>query len=118
MDTFYGAAAGGLIAFSVSLVSSDPILDAMQDGIGIGAFVGFGFGIIDCFMIANRSTEPIAFVPVTNQTANGIASINFDDKFSIGIANPSVLNTLSYTDGNLTSDLNFNLEVLNLRLNF
>ena len=46
MDTFYGAAAGGIIALSVSLVSNDPIIEAMQYGIGYGAFIGFGFGLV------------------------------------------------------------------------
>ena len=118
MDTFYGAAAGGLIAFSVSLVSSDPIFDAMQDGVGIGAFVGFGFGVIDSFMIASRSTEPIAFNSSQNNSANGFASINFDQNVSIGLIYPSLLSTFSFNNGVLANEVNFNMEMVNLKLSF
>jgi hypothetical protein len=118
MDTFYGAAAGGIIALSVSLVSNDPIIEAMQYGIGYGAFIGFGFGLVDMFMIAERSTQPIAFGNSGPTLAPGIASIDFENGNSIGFVNPTLTNIIQFDAASLKLNTQPTLEVFNLRMEF
>ena len=118
MDTFYGAAAGGIIALSVSLVSNDPIIEAMQYGIGYGAFIGFGFGLVDMFMIAERSSEPIAFHKQSPVLAPGITSIDFENGHSIGLINPSLTSLLQIDSNSLNQRLQPTLEIINLRMEF
>ncbi len=118
MDTFYGAAAGGLIAMSLSLVSQDPIVDATKYGMGVGAYVGFGFGIFDAFFIAKRSSEPVIATNHLPDQAEGLASIAFDNGYSVGFINPTLITTLEFSDTNLSRNIHSNIELVNLRINF
>ena len=61
LDTFYGAAAGAVVATSVMLVANEPLVQGLQYGTGAGAIAGFGFGLFDTFVLANRSTT-LAFM--------------------------------------------------------
>jgi len=56
LDTFYGAAAGAVVATSVMLVANEPLVQGLQYGAGAGAIAGFGFGLFDTFVLADRST--------------------------------------------------------------
>jgi len=118
MDTFYGAAAGGLIALSLSLVSNEPVIEAMQKGSGVGAFVGFGFGVIDTFVIANRSSEPVSSVYSINDTADGIASISFENGSSFAFINPSILSSLELSQKDFSQVYRPTVELINVRVNF
>jgi hypothetical protein len=118
MDTFYGAAGGGLIAMSLSLVSNDPIVDATKYGMGLGAFIGFGFGVIDTFIIAERSSEPVSMVYTIPQNADGLASISFDNGTSIGLINPTITTNLELTSTNFSKVYRPSVELINLRVNF
>lgn len=118
MDTFYGAAAGGLIALSLSLVSNDPIIEAMQYGTGIGAFVGFGFGVFDTFIIAKRSSEPVSFTNYIPTTADGFASISFDNGTSVGLINPTIFTQLELTSTQLNRSFQPAVDLVNVRINF
>ncbi len=57
LDTFYGAATGALVGTAISLIGGNPVLDGLRIGTGAGAYVGFGFGLLDAFVIG----EPVPF---------------------------------------------------------
>ena len=65
LDTFYGAAAGAVVATSVMLVANEPLVQGLQYGAGAGAIAGFGFGLFDTFVLANRSTTLTFMNPST-----------------------------------------------------
>ena len=65
LDTFYGAAAGAVVATSVMLVANEPLVQGLQYGAGAGAIAGFGFGLFDTFVLANRSTALAFMQPAT-----------------------------------------------------
>ena len=65
LDTFYGAAAGAVVATSVMLVANEPLVQGLQYGAGAGAIAGFGFGLFDTFVLANRSTALTFMQPAT-----------------------------------------------------
>jgi hypothetical protein len=78
LDTFYGAAAGSIVATSVMLVANEPLIGGLQYGAAAGAFAGFGFGLFDTFVLADRSTslsfaQP-AFYEVPTLSSNGWTS--------------------------------------------
>ncbi len=118
MDTFYGAAAGGLIALSLSLVVNEPLIDATKYGLGLGAFIGFGFGIIDISVLSERSSEPLSMHKSSSTTADGLASISFENGASIGLLNPSIFNSLELSSTKFSQKYNPTIEFVNLKFNF
>ncbi|MEQ8526137.1 hypothetical protein [Gracilimonas sp.] len=119
LDTFYGAAAGAVITTSVMLVANEPLIDGLQYGAGIGAWVGFGVGLIDAFALSQRITPTSSTAmksPVPR--ADGLVGLQFDNKTSIGLISPSITTTYQTTDSGLSRKLNASVNLLNLKVNF
>ncbi len=57
LDTFYGAALGAALGSAVMLISNKSLLDGLQYGTSAGAWIGFGFGLVDSFMLAERNRD-------------------------------------------------------------
>ncbi|MCC5941231.1 MAG: hypothetical protein JJU37_06770 [Balneolaceae bacterium] len=60
LDTFYGAVLGAALGSAVVLISNNALLDGLQYGTSAGAWVGFGFGLIDSFSLAERNRDYIS----------------------------------------------------------
>lgn len=120
LDTFYGVAAGGVVVTAVLLVANEPILDGLQYGAGIGAWVGFGFGLFDAFVLADRITGPGGFGSAyqPNNKAGGLVGISFDERKSIGLLNPTLHRQIDWNTSGPEATITPALEVVNLRLNF
>ncbi len=117
LDTFYGAALGSVVVTAVALVANEPILTGLQYGAGIGAWAGFGFGIFDTFVLAERTYAPIAMSnPPKN--ASGLIGVNFVDNMSFGFVNPSLINTTQISGTDVISKISPTVEVVNFRFNF
>lgn len=118
LDTFYGAAAGSIIVTAVMLVANEPLVDGLQYGSGIGAWVGFGFGLFDTSVLARRSYTPIASVIQPNNNANGLLGLNFDNGKSLGFINPGLIQTAELTSNNYSGTIRPAVEVVNFKFNF
>ncbi|MEQ9310889.1 MAG: hypothetical protein RLN90_15630 [Balneolaceae bacterium] len=118
LDTFYGAAAGSIIVTSIMLVANEPLLDGLQYGAGIGAWVGFGFGIFDTFVLANTTTSPLAGVYTPSNNASGLIGVNLEKGSSLGFLNPSVFQTLELTPTSFTRSFSPGVELVNYKFNF
>ena len=118
LDTFYGAATGSVITLAVMLVANEPVLDGLQYGASIGAYIGFGFGVFDTFVLAKRTYEPspISFAPA--QEASGLIGMKMDNGTSFGFVNPTLVQTLDINANSLTQNLNPAVELVNFRVNF
>jgi len=57
LDTLYGSAAGIAVGSAFALISNNSIMDGLQYGASAGAIAGFGFGILDAFVIAERNSD-------------------------------------------------------------
>lgn len=55
MDTFYGGLTGGIVGFAISLIGNTDMVKGLQYGAGYGTWAGFGFGLIDAFVISKQS---------------------------------------------------------------
>lgn len=118
LDTFYGAALGSVVVTAALLVANEPILKGLQYGAGIGAFAGFGFGLFDTFVIAERTYAPRGVVYGTSNSASGLMALNFENGSSLGFINPTVIRTTEISASSFGTNLSSAIEVLNFRLNF
>jgi hypothetical protein len=117
LDTFYGAAGGAVIASSVMLIANKPLVDGLKYGAATGAWVGFGVGLIDAFMLSKRITPTTASLKTKSQTADGLVALRFD-KASVGLIHPSIITTYSSKGAEMSRDFTPTVNLLNVRLNF
>ncbi|HBX67205.1 MAG: hypothetical protein CL670_12290 [Balneola sp.] len=120
LDTFYGAAAGAIITTSIMLIAEKPLVEGLQYGSAIGAWVGFGVGVIDAFALSERKTpsSAAASLATPSNSADGLVGIQFSEKTSIGLVSPSVIQTLRTNPTGLNTQINASVDLLNLKVNF
>lgn len=117
LDTFYGAAAGAVVATAVMLVADEPLVNGLQYGAGVGAWVGFGFGLFDAFVLSERITASnnVAAATTQSNSANGLVALNFDNGKSIGFLSPGFISTYN---SDFNKDLTTTLQVVNVKFSF
>jgi hypothetical protein len=120
LDTMYGAAGGAAVGGAISLIANDPVLEGFQYGAGAGAWIGFGFGLIDAFILAETpNNSRAAVVPTNNNHAKGIVQINSSkENISWGFLNPSVLSRKKVNTQSISVDHTMGVEVLNMNVSF
>ncbi len=121
LDTLYGAAGGAIIASSFMLISKEPIVEGLQYGASAGAWVGFGFGLFDAFVL---STGPDFSQPVSTPAdgaarAAGLVNISGQRKtVDVGLLNPSMASVKTLNSTTYRTDYAFNMELVNLKIGF
>lgn len=118
LDTFYGAAAGSIIVTSIMLVANEPLIDGLQYGAGIGAWVGFGFGIFDSFVLAKTTTSPLAGLHQPTNNASGLVGLDLENGASLGFVNPSIIQTIEFTPTSFNRAFTPGVELVNFKFNF
>lgn len=58
LDTYYGAGAGLILSGAFTLMSDDKSWDNLREGIGVGAWFGFGFGLVDALVLSKNTSVP------------------------------------------------------------
>ena len=92
LDTFYGSATGAIVGAAIGLISSpDNILNGVRIGAGVGAWVGFGFGLVDAFVFSAHVPfddffDDFAHVP----TARGFLQYQASSNVGFGAINPTI----------------------------
>ncbi|SMO91529.1 hypothetical protein [Fodinibius sediminis] len=114
LDTFYGAAGGALIASSVSLIIKEPLVEALQYGSGIGAWAGFGFGLVDAFFLAEGPDFARASAAAPSSAEGFITYRNSNESIEIGMIQPDVFRQTRLSSRTLTTSLKPSLTVMNL----
>lgn len=118
LDTFYGAAAGAIVASSVMLIAEEPIVDGLKYGSATGAWIGFGVGLIDAFVFAERITPSSVAKNKPTNTADGLVGIQFNEQTSIGLISPSVIRTYQADGANLSQKITPTVNLLSFKFNF
>lgn len=117
-DTFYGAAGGALIASSISLIAQEPIDKALQYGAGAGAWVGFGFGIIDAFIFAEGPDFSQQAALSSTTTVDGLLTYhNASKSLQLGMLSPGLIAQKKLSSRSLTTTYTPSLNVLNVKVN-
>lgn len=119
LDTFYGAAAGAALGAAVSLISGNAILDGLQYGSGAGAWIGFGFGLIDSFILAQGPEDLMASLKSPSPSINGL--IRYcppSSDLKVGLIHPTMMTQPVFKGQALQAKYAFGVEVVNLRIDF
>ncbi|MEO1023654.1 MAG: hypothetical protein AAFW89_14005 [Bacteroidota bacterium] len=117
LDTVYGAGAGAIVVTAVMLVANEPLVDGIQYGAGIGAWAGFGFGLVDSFLLSKRTTAPRTASVFDPGQAPGLLTAQFQNH-SVGFVNPSMMRTIEATNSTLSARIVPTVDLVNLKLNF
>lgn len=121
LDTFYGAAGGVVVASSFTLIAKEPILDGLQYGSAIGAWAGFGFGLIDAFILARRPGDLQSAAGLANGSngARGIFAYTSEkNDLNIGLIHPTLYRLQEISSDNHTVSVSAGVDLLNIRMNF
>lgn len=60
LDTVYGATVGAALGSAIVLIGNQSLLDGLQYGSSLGAFAGFGLGLADSFILAEKNSDFVA----------------------------------------------------------
>lgn len=117
LDTIYGAAGGALIASSVALIIKEPLTEALQYGSGIGAWAGFGFGLVDAFFLA----EGPDFAQVSSAGSSNVDGfITYESQsksVEIGMISPEMFKQIHISANALSTSWKPSVTVMNLSVN-
>ena len=116
LDTLYGAAGGALIASSVSLIIQEPFVEAVQYGSGIGAWVGFGFGLVDAFILAEGPDFSQASAATPSNVEGFLTYTNSAKSVEIGFINPDMIHQKELTSHSFNNKWEPSLTVMNLSI--
>lgn len=117
LDTLYGAAGGALIASSVSLIIKEPLVDAIQYGSGIGAWIGFGFGMIDAFFLAEGPDFTQASATGSSNVNGFVTYENESNSVEIGVISPSMFKQTHLSKNSLSTSWQPTMTVMNVSVN-
>lgn len=118
LDTIYGAAGGAIIASSVSLMIQEPLVGALQYGSGAGAWVGFGFGLIDAFALAEGPNFSQQGVSLKNQEISGLLTFsNASNAVKMGMISPELIKQKELSQSTLKMSYKPSLNILHIKVN-
>lgn len=122
LDTFLGSATGAVVGMAVALLRQDEIVKGVQYGAGAGAWAGFGFGLIDGFLLSEYDrergyTSSFNHQPVIDPV-NGLLTLQTNSNLSIGFINPSLYSYPEMQNEELTIQNSWGLEVTNVSISF
>lgn len=101
LDTLYGTGGGAVLGTAFMLIQNKPIVDGLQFGGSAGAWAGFGFGLIDAFILSERNRDFTA-----NNIPRRSALVEYSaGDFDIGIGQPALYQTKTLSDQSLVSSV-------------
>ncbi|MDZ7718465.1 MAG: hypothetical protein U5K72_06585 [Balneolaceae bacterium] len=114
LDTIYGAGVGAALGSAVMLIGNESILDGLQYGASIGAWSGFGVGLVDSFIIAERNDDF-----VSNQLLNRSSLFQVDgENTSLSLLQPEIFQYMSASENFLGVDTTPALQLFSVRTSF
>lgn len=118
LDTIYGAAGGAVIASSISLIFQKPLAQALQYGTGTGAWIGFGFGIMDAFVF---SEGPDYSQQNLSQSYNNVSGLftysNASQSLKVGMLSPEMVVQKELSSNSFAMNYKPSLNVLEMKIN-
>lgn len=116
LDTFYGAAAGTVIASSIALIIQGPLVDALQYGSGFGAWAGFGYGLFDAFVLAEGPNFGRQATLSQNDVSGFLTYQNASNSISVGMFSPKLVTHKEVTSNSIKQEFTASLNVIQLQV--
>lgn len=114
LDTVYGAGVGAALGTAVVLIGSQPLLDGLQYGASIGAWTGFGVGLVDSFILAERNEDF-----VSNRLTNQSSLFQVEGKnTSLSLIEPDLFQFMNASKNSLSVKTTPALELFSLKTTF
>jgi hypothetical protein len=114
LDTVYGAGVGAALGSAIMLIGNQSIIDGLQYGASIGAWAGFGVGLVDSFMIAERNEDF-----VTDRLLNQSSLFQFDhENSSLSLLQPELFNYAAIGNNSLSVKTTPALQLFSLKTSF
>lgn len=117
IDTIYGGMTGAVIGTAIILISNGKLLDGLQYGASIGAWTGFGYGLVDAFALNLRSGD----YSDSDLGANYFTSESTDSHskgMEMRFFQPRVNSYPSFRNNTLQREFKTSLDVMNVTLRF
>lgn len=119
LDTIYGATGGALIGSSIALILKQPLVDALQYGSGTGAWVGFGFGLFDSFVLAKGPNYSQQSVSLPQSNVSGLLTYsNASRSVEVGLVSPNIVQQKEFSRQTLKTTYSPSVQVIQLNLDF
>ena len=117
LDTIYGAAGGAIIASSVSLIAKNPLGEAVQYGAGTGAWIGFGFGLVDAFVFAEGPNYSQSQASLPKSEVSGLFTYRNETRsVEIGMISPTVTELTKLSHQSLKKTYNPTVNILQMNI--
>jgi len=98
-DTFYGGVVGVILGGAIVMISGEKFSEGLRNGVGAGVWTGFGFGLIDAYLVKrNRNIAGMQKTTTSSPPfrAAGLVAINPLKNLSIGTLSPQLYNDRVY----------------------
>ena len=125
LDTLYGSATGSLVGMAVALIGDTSVLKGFRYGVGVGAYAGLGFGLLDAFYFGavGSQGEFFDYASESNHSSvlnDGFISLYSGTNTSLSTMNPVLLDYSMTTPGGAhrSLDTSFGLELLKVSHRF
>lgn len=117
LDTVYGAAGGAVVASSISLILKEPLGTAVRYGAGTGAWLGFGFGLVDAFALAEGPDFSQQATVSQNNISGLLTYRNENQSIQVGMLNPELVAQKEISKKSVSTTYRPSMQVLKLKVN-
>lgn len=112
LDTVYGATGGAFIGTASMLIADRPLLQGLQYGASYGTWIGFTFGLLDSFILAERNRDFIGAKLLNRQSL-------FETQFNnstLGLGQTRIAGIPSMQNGDIETHFHPVFEVISFRM--
>lgn len=118
LDTIYGAAGGMVVGSSITLIAQERIEKGLQYGAGAGAWLGFGFGLFDTFVLSKRPANLQASSLRSEHSIEGVISYrNTNKSVELGMINPKIIEQKILSSNRFQKSYQPTINVIELQVN-
>ena len=114
LDTLYGTGLGAALGSAVVLIGNNSFVDGLQFGASVGAWAGFGFGIVDSFVLAEDNRDLVAGNLISG---SGLIELSRND-MEIEFLKPDIIHTMNVDNGALSHKMNPALTLFSMKHRF